>query len=178
MSQRVALRRSHHCSAIHHADGSPQYKQDLVAGALTANAPPPQGRTRPDALVTLAGFARRRREIWRNPSSLGEGVALQNGAQGSAAEMRMLCPTGSEHIQERYICVWMICPILGVRRTLIARGARDGYQLCTVRAEGKARRKLAAGPFVGEHGDFPLELFYRTDEVAWRGRRRRGDMAG
>src|SRR6266851_8160741 len=77
MSQRVALRRSHHCSAIHHADGSPQYKQDLVAGALTANAPPPQGRTRPDALVTLAGYARRRREIWRNPSSLGEGVALQ-----------------------------------------------------------------------------------------------------
>src|SRR5216683_6926731 len=36
-----------------------------------------QGRTRLDALVTLAGFARRRREIWRNPSSLGEGVALQ-----------------------------------------------------------------------------------------------------
>src|SRR5713226_5650173 len=53
-----------------------------------------QGRTRLDALVTLAGFARRRREIWRNPSRLGEGVALQNGAQGSAAEMRMLCPTG------------------------------------------------------------------------------------
>src|SRR5712692_8834208 len=54
----------------------------------------------------------------------------------------------------------------------------DGYQLRTVRAEGKARRKLATSPFGGEHGDFPLELFYRTDEVAWRGRRRRGDMAG
>src|SRR5216684_8090194 len=43
----------------------------------------------------------------------------------------------------------------------------DGYQLRTVRAEGKARRKLATGPFVGEDCDFPLELFYRTDEVAW-----------
>src|SRR5713101_6003762 len=40
-----------------------------------------QGRTRLDALVTLAGYQLRRREIWRNPSSLGEGVALQNGAQ-------------------------------------------------------------------------------------------------
>src|SRR5229473_8323580 len=75
------LRSSHRCSAIHHADGCPQYKQHLVAGALTANAPPPQGRTRLDALVTLAGYARRRREIWRNPSSLGEGVAPQHGAQ-------------------------------------------------------------------------------------------------
>jgi len=50
-------------------------------GHSTANAPQPQGRTRPDALVTLAGCARRRREIWRNPSGLSEGVALQNGAQ-------------------------------------------------------------------------------------------------
>jgi hypothetical protein len=47
----------------------------------------------------------------------------------------------------------------------------DGYQLRTLRAEGKARRELATGPFVGEHCDFPLELFHRTDEVAWRGRR-------
>jgi hypothetical protein len=92
----------------------------LVAGALTANAPPPQGRTRPDALITFAGYARRRREIWRNPSGFGEGVALQNGAQGSAAEMRMLCPTGSEHIQRRYIVSAMICPILVVGSTWIA----------------------------------------------------------
>src|SRR6266852_8713134 len=35
------------------------------------------GRTRLDALVTLAGYQLRRREIWRNPSSLGEGVAPQ-----------------------------------------------------------------------------------------------------
>ena len=43
--------------------------------------------------------------------------------------------------------------------------------LRTLRAEGKARRKLATGPFGGEHCDFPLELFYRADEVAGRDRR-------
>src|SRR5712691_2931086 len=54
----------------------------------------------------------------------------------------------------------------------------DGSQLRTVRAEGKARRKLATGPFVGEHGGLSLELFYRPDEVAWRDRGRAADLAG
>jgi hypothetical protein len=84
MSKREALTAQRRRSAMHHAHGRTHPNQDLVAGALTANAPPPQGRTRRDALVTLAGYARQRREIWRNPSRLGEGVALQmvrNGTQ-------------------------------------------------------------------------------------------------
>jgi hypothetical protein len=51
-------------------------KQDLVAGALTANAPPPQGRTRPDALVTLASYARRRRENLAQPLKVGGSVLI------------------------------------------------------------------------------------------------------
>src|SRR5260370_37550198 len=47
----------------------------------------------------------------------------------------------------------------------------DGYQLRTVGAEGKARRKLATGTFVGKHGDFPLELLYRPKDGAGRSRR-------
>jgi hypothetical protein len=43
MSKEKTLHRSHRCSAMHHADGCPQHKQDLVAGALTANAPSPRG---------------------------------------------------------------------------------------------------------------------------------------
>src|SRR5216684_2900192 len=92
--------------------------------------------------------------------------------------MRLLCPTGSEHIQERYIGV---CDDLSDSRSEThvdrMRSNGDGYQLRTVRAEGKARRKLATCPFVGEHGGFSLDLLYRADEVPGRNRRP-GDVAG
>src|SRR6266851_228665 len=172
MSQREALTVQSPLFRNTHADGSPQYKQDLVAGALTANAPPPQGRTRPDALVTLAGYARRRREIWRNPSRLGEGVAPQKWCAMKRSRNADALPYGKRaHPRKIHLCLDDLSDSRSETHVDRMRSNGDGYQLRTVWAEDKARRELAAGPFVGEHCDFPLELFYRADEVAGRDRR-------
>ena len=54
----------------------------------------------------------------------------------------------------------------------------DGYQLRTVRAEGKARRKLATSPFVGEHAIFHWNCFIAlmkshgeagAEQMTWQG---------
>ena len=73
----------------------------LVTGALTANAPPPQGRTRwmrlSHSQVTRAGDE----ESGATPQGWVKGLRFKNGAQCSGAEIAMLCPTGSEHMQRR-----------------------------------------------------------------------------